>query len=112
MTPRKGGGHAPEMMTSEKVMMTFRIPRDVVSGMKGEARRKGLDFTAMVVRSLHGCPTCFGLPHAATSQLEADGEALGLDRDQYLVHLLYHRSLDVLAKGPGFDAPGKERKGR
>ncbi len=35
-----------------------------------------------------------------------------MDRGQYVVHLLYHRSLDVRAHGPGFDAPGKERKGR
>jgi hypothetical protein len=65
-----------------------------------------------VVRLLNGYLTYFGLPEAATAHLEADRAALGLDRDQYILHLLFHRALDVRAKGPGFDAPEKEKKGR
>ena len=102
----------PEMLTSEKVMQTFRLPRELLTLLKVEAARKGLDLTALVVRLLHGYMTYFGLPYAATAQLEADREALGMDRGEYMVHLLYHRNLDVRAKGPGFDAPEKERKGR
>ncbi len=44
--------------------------------------------------------------------LEADREALGLGRYEYLLHLLYQRSLELREKGPGFDAPrtGERRK--
>ncbi len=112
MRTKRPTATAPEMLTSEKVMQTFRLPRELLTALKTEAAKKGLDLTALVVRLLHGYMTYFGLPDAATSQLEADREALGMDRDQYVVHLLYHRSLDVRAKGPGFDSPGKERKGR
>jgi hypothetical protein len=100
------------MLSSEKVMQTFRIPRELVTLLKQEASRKGLDLTALVIRLLHGYLTDFGLPYAATALLDADRRALGLDRDQYAAHLLFHRSLEVREKGPGFDAPEKERKGR
>jgi hypothetical protein len=101
-----------EILSSEKVMQTFRMPRDLVALVKAEATRKGLDMTALVVRLLHGYLTDFGLPPAATHQLDADREALGMDRMGYLVHLLYQRGLDVREKGAGFDAPAKDRKGR
>ena len=112
MTPRRAPESQPEMLSSEKVMQTFRMPRELVTLMKAEAARKGLDLTALVVRLLHGYVTDFGLPRAATTQLAADREALGMDRLEYLVHLLYQRGLDVREKGPGFDAPTKDRKGR
>lgn len=112
MTPRKAAVREQEILSSEKVMQTFRMPRDLVALVKAEAARKGLDTTALVVRLLHGYLTDFGLPPAATHQLDADREALGMDRMGYLVHLLYHRGLEVREKGPGFDAPAKERKGR
>ncbi len=100
------------MLTSEKVMQTFRMPRELVTLLKQEASRKGLDLTALVIRLLHGYLTDFGLPYAATAQLDADREALRLDRDQYVAHLLFHRSLEVRERGAGFDSPEKERKGR
>jgi hypothetical protein len=112
MTPRKPSVSEQEILSSEKVMQTFRMPRDLVALVKAEATRKGLDMTALVVRLLHGYLTDFGLPPAATHQLDADREALGMDRMGYLVHLLYQRGLDVREKGAGFDAPAKDRKGR
>lgn len=112
MTPRKAPESQAEILSSEKVMQTFRMPRELVSLVKAEAARKGLDMTALVVRLLHGYLTDFGLPPAATHQLDADREALRMDRLGYLVHLLYQRGLEVREKGPGFDAPEKERKGR
>jgi hypothetical protein len=49
---------------------------------------------------------------AATALLEADREALGLERFEYVLHVLFQRSLELREKRPGFDAPntGKDRK--
>jgi hypothetical protein len=98
--------------TTEKLMQTFRLSRDLVTFLKAEATRSGIDLTAHVTRILDGTRTWFGLPAAATTLLEADREALGMERHEYLLHLLYQRSLELREKGPGFDAPstGKDRK--
>ena len=111
MTSRRVPETRPEILTSEKVMQTFRMPRELVMLLKKEASWKGLDLTALLVRVLHGYLTYFGLPYAAAAQLEADRMALGLDMDQYVVHLLYQRSIEVRERGPGFDATPRERKG-
>jgi hypothetical protein len=37
--------------------------------------------------------------------LDADREALGMGRYEYLLHSLYQRSVLLREKGPGFDAP-------
>ncbi len=112
MASRRGQASEAEILTSEKVIQTFRMPRELVSLLRADATRKGLDLTALVVRLLHGYLTYFGLPQAATAQLEVDREALGMDKGEYVVHLLYQRSIDVREKGPGFDAPTRGRKGR
>lgn len=91
--------------TSEKLMQTFRMPRELVTFLKGEATRGGRDLTAHVVRWLDGMRTWFGLPAAATALLDADREALGMERYEYLLHLLFQRSLTLREQGPGFDAP-------
>jgi len=33
-----------------------------------------------------------------------------LDRYEYVLHLLFMRSLELREKGPGFEAPGKDHK--
>jgi hypothetical protein len=86
-------------------MQTFRMPRELVTFHRAEADRRGMDLTAHVNRMLDGIRTWFGLPHAATALLEADREALGLDRYEYLLHVLFQRSLELREKGAGFDAP-------
>jgi hypothetical protein len=99
--------------STEKLMQTFRMPRELVTFLKSEAAQRGLDLTAYVVRHLDGLRTWFGLPAAATALLEADREALGLGRYEYLLHLLFQRSLELREKGPGFDAPvvhGKKKR--
>jgi hypothetical protein len=96
---------ADPFTSSERVMQTFRMTRELVTFLKGEATARGLDLTAHVNRMLEGIRTWFGLPHAATALLEADRQALGLDRFEYLLHVLFQRSLELRAKGAGFDAP-------
>jgi hypothetical protein len=105
-------GSGQEMLTTEKLMQTFRMPRELVAGLRAEADRKGLDLTALVVKLTYGYLTDFGLPDAATAHLDEDRAALKMDRFAYLLHLLFQRSLAIRDQGPGFDAPGKGRKGR
>jgi len=101
----KARPEAEPFTTTEKVMQTFRLPRDLVPFHKDEANRAGRDLTAHVSRWLEGVRNWFGLPAAASSVLEADRKALGMERYEYLLHLLFQRSLDVREKGPGFDTP-------
>ena len=90
-----------------KLMQTFRMPRELVSFLKDEAARGGRDLTAHVVRWLEGIRGYFGLPDAATALLESDRKRLGMERFEYLLHALYHRSIELREKGAGFDAPTK-----
>jgi hypothetical protein len=109
--PKPTGPNDP-FTTTEKVMQTFRIPRELVTFLKQDAAGTGRDLTAYVNRMLDGLRTYFGLPLAATDLLEADREALKMQRYEYLQHLLFQRSLDLRQKGPGFDAPGGAKKKR
>lgn len=94
-------------------MQTFRMSRELVTFLKEEASARGVDLTAHVVRHLEGLRTWFGLPAAAIVLLEADREALGLGRYEYLLHLLFQRTLALREQPPGFDAPkAGERKKR
>ncbi len=88
---------------TEKLMQTFRMPRELVTFLKGEAARRGSDLTAYVTKVLDGLRTYHGLPSPAVRLLDEDREALGMDRADYLLHLLYERSIAVREKGPGFD---------
>ena len=96
--------------TTEKIMQTFRMPRVLVAFLRGESDRNGMDLTFFVNRHLDGLRTWFGLPEAASTLLEADREALKMERYEYLLHLLFQRGMELREKGPGFDAPGSERK--
>ena len=105
--------HPDPFSTTEKLMQTFRMPRELVTFLKGEAASKGLDLTAYVNRMLEGLRTWFGLPDAASHLLEADREALKMGRYEYILHVLFQRSLELREKGAGFDAPGAaDRKKR
>jgi hypothetical protein len=94
--------------TTEKVMQTFRLPRDLVAFHKDEANRAGRDLTAHVSRWLEGVRNWFGLPVG----LEADRKALRMERYEYVLHLLFQRSLDVREKGPGYDTPSEPARKR
>jgi hypothetical protein len=58
---------------------------------------------------------CYALPDIVVEQLEADAEAMGLDRRKYITRVLMRRYDEVLEKSPGFEkaagaAPGKRAK--
>jgi hypothetical protein len=101
----------PDWLTGTKVVRTFRMPPALVDALGKEANQRGLDLTALVTRILHGYLTYSGLPEAAAAQLEADRQALRMDRNQYLAHLLFHRCLDLRERGPGFDDPHRPEAG-
>ena len=94
---------------TKKVMQTFRMPRELVTFLRGQADQGGRDLTFFVNRHLDGLRTWLGLPEAASTFLKADCEALGMPRYEYLLHILFRRTLEVREKGPAFDAPGAER---
>jgi hypothetical protein len=106
----KATGPSDPFTTTEKVMQTFRIPRELVTFLKVDAAKTGRDLTAYVNRMLDGLRTYFGLPLAATQLLEADREALKMQRYEYFQHLVYQRSLELRERGAGFDAPGGGEK--
>jgi hypothetical protein len=111
MAKEKAGREDP-FQSTEKVMQTFRMTRELVAFLKNEASAKGLDLTAYVNRMLEGVRTWFALPDAASHLLEADRAALNMGRYEYILHVLFQRSLELREKGPGFDAPGAEKKKR
>jgi len=105
MAPSKKPLSADPFSSTEKLMQTFRMPRELVSFLRGEANERGVDLTAHVVRHLEGLRTWFGLPAAAAALLEADRGALGMGRYEYLLHVLFQRSLVLREQPPGFDGP-------
>ncbi len=110
MAKEKAAREESPFQSTEKVMQTFRMTRELVTFLKGEAAAKGLDLTAYVNRMLEGLRTWFGLPDAASHLLEADREALKMGRYEYILHVLFQRSLELREKSPGFDAPGAADK--
>ena len=107
MVNRENGAPEGEVSPArnDKVMQTFRMPRLLVTFLKSEARRGQRDLTAHVIRLLEGIRNYFGLPGVATALLETDRKHLEMERFEYLLHVLYARSLQLREKGVGFDAP-------
>jgi hypothetical protein len=103
--PKAKGPNDPYSST-EKLMQTFRIPRELVAFLKDDAAKNGLDLTAYVNKMLDGVRTWYGMPVAASQLLEADRETMKLRRYDYIQHLMFQRSLELREKGAGFDAPG------
>jgi hypothetical protein len=94
----------------EKVMQTFRMPRELVAFLRTEGLRSRRDLTWQVLRVLEGFRSHFGLPDAAAALLEADRKRLGMERFEYVLHVLYARTLAVGANGAGFDAPARAER--
>ena len=105
MASRKKARPDDPFSTTEKLMQTFRMPRELVTFLRGEADARGVDLTAHVIRHLDGLRTWFGLPASAVALLDADRGALGMGRYEYLLHLLFQRALVLREQKPGFDGP-------
>jgi hypothetical protein len=100
-TPLDGG--LKEARNEKKLMQTFRMPLQLVTFLKTEARFGHRDLTGHVIRWLEGFRNYFGLPGVAIALLEADREHLDIERFEYLLHVLYARSLTLRERGIGFD---------
>ncbi len=100
----------PAPVTTEKVMQTYRMPRDLVDYLKKQAQDRGLDLTAFVNRVLDGYRTYYGLPLAVSEVLESDREALRMGKLEYFLHVFYRRSEAIQANKPGFDNPTTKRR--
>jgi hypothetical protein len=100
----------PPPVTTEKVMQTYRMPRDLVDYLKKQAQDRGLDLTAFVNRVLDGYRTYYGLPLAVSEVLESDREALAMGKLEYFLHVFYRRSEAIQANKPGFDNPTAKRR--
>jgi hypothetical protein len=75
-------------------------------GAASQAEAKGEPVTDLVRGIVDDFRTLFGLPGLIVDALDADAKALGLDRRQYLMHLVARRYEDSLAHGPGFERKG------
>ncbi len=109
-TPKQPPSSPPAPVSTEKVMQTYRLPRDLVDYLKKQAQDRGLDLTAFVNRILDGYRTYYGLPLAVSETLEADREALGMGKLDYFLHVFYRRSEAIQANKPGFDNPTAKRR--
>lgn len=109
-TPKQPPSSPPAPVSTEKVMQTYRLPRDLVDYLKKQAQDRGLDLTAFVNRILDGYRTYYGLPLAVSETLEADREALGMGKLDYFLHVFYRRSEAIQANKPGFDNPTTKRR--
>jgi hypothetical protein len=93
--------------TAEKVVVTFRFPRDLAAWLGSEAKLRGWSMNEFLVTLTHDLYSWYALPEMVTAQLERDRQALGLDRRKYVTHVLMRRYHEVLENGPAFDrAPG------
>ena len=68
-----------------------------------------------MVTVAHDLFAWYALPDIVVEQIEADAEAMGLDRRKYITRVLMRRYHEVLDKGPGLEkaasvAGGKRAK--
>ena len=109
-TPKQPPPSPPASVSTEKIMQTYRMPRELVDYMKKQAQDRGLDLTAFVNRVLDGYRTYYGLPLAVSEMLESDREALGMEKLDYFLHVFYRRGEAIQANKPGFDNPAMKRR--
>lgn len=100
------------VVTTEKTIVTFRMPADLGNWCKEQADARGISFNEFAVSVLADLHEWYGLPDQMVAALEADCTALGMGRREYLMHLLLTRYDQVKEREPGFDRRGLERRKR
>ncbi len=90
--------------TTEKTVVTIRMPSDLGRWMTREAEKRGWSLNEYFVTVAHDFYSWFGLPDMVIGLLQEDQVATsGLDRRRYIQHVLMRRYHEVFEKGPGFD---------
>ena len=97
-----------KVTTTEKTIVTFRMPADLGDWCRTQAEARGISFNELAVGVLTDLYEWYGLPDPMVEKLEADCAALGLGRREYLMRLLTFRYDQVKERGPGFDRSGAE----
>jgi hypothetical protein len=101
-----------KVITTEKTIVTFRMPADLGHWCKAQADARGISFNEFAVSVLADLHEWYGLPDQMVAALEADCTALGLGRREYLMHLLLTRYDQVKEREPGFDRRWVDRRKR
>lgn len=91
------------VVTTEKTVVTIRMPSDLGHWMNKEAEKRGWSLNEYFVTVAHDFYSWFGLPDLVIDVLKDDQEAIGVDRRRYIQHVLMRRYHEVYEKGPGFD---------
>ena len=101
-----------KVVTTEKTIVTFRMPADLGDWCRAQADARGISFNELAVSVLADLHEWYGLPDQMVAALESDCTALGLGRREYLMHLLLTRYDQVKEREPGFDRRGLDRRKR
>jgi hypothetical protein len=99
-----------KVVTTEKIVVTFRMPMDLRNWCRAQAEARGLSLNEFVVAVLADLHEWYGLPDQMVASYDSDCAALGLGRREYLMHLLLTRYDQVRERGPGFDRPAFEQQ--
>ncbi len=99
-----------KVVTTEKTVVTFRMPVDLRNWCRAQAEARGLSLNEFVVAVLADLHEWYGLPDQMVASFNSDCAALGLGRREYLMHLLLTRYDQVRERGPGFDRPAFEQQ--
>lgn len=96
--------------TTEKTVVTIRMPSDLGHWMNKEAEKRGWSLNEYFVTVAHDFYSWFGLPDLVIDVLKDDQEAIGVDRRRYIQHVLMRRYHEIYEKGAGFDRKRTEHR--
>jgi hypothetical protein len=93
----------PKHASPEKQGMSITMPLELMAWVKRQAEDQAESINQVIRRFIEDHRNLFGLPEMMADLLNADAKALGLNRREYLMHLLAVRYRDLLKHGPGFE---------
>jgi hypothetical protein len=92
--------------TGEKVMQTWRMPKDLIQFLRSDALKHRSELTPFATKLLNAYRNFYEVPTHEAMLLEEDRKALKMGRFEYLQHVLSRRSLEVQKHGLGYDLEG------